>query len=58
MPFITNDFDHLLVDDEEYVKEKYKNYVILRKLYVWLNDPFPDSDVSLSSSVDNKCGCT
>lgn len=36
MPFITNDFNHLLVDDDEYHQnpEKYRDYVIARRLYV------------------------
>lgn len=46
MPFITADFDNRLVDDDEYV-QKYKDYCIARKLYVWLDAPFPDDDVSL-----------
>lgn len=50
MPFITCDHNSRLVDDEEYV-QKYNDYFIARKLYVWLDVPFSDDDVSLFSSV-------
>lgn len=53
MPFITNDFDNQLVDDDEYVG-KYKDYVIARKLYVWVDTPFADDDVRVFSSVGLK----
>lgn len=46
MPFITDDFHYKLVDDDEYV-EKYKDFAIARKLYVWQDVPFPDDGVSL-----------
>lgn len=45
MPFITDDYDNRLVDDDEYV-QKYKDYFIARKLYVCLDALFPDNDVS------------
>lgn len=41
MPFVTSS---QLVDDDEYVKY-HKDYVIARKLYVWMDAPFPDDDV-------------
>lgn len=44
MPFITNDFDSMLVDDEDYEKhpEKYKYYVVARRLFVSSKTAFSD----------------
>lgn len=42
MPFITNDFNNMLVDDTDYEQhgEKYKDYVVARRLFVSAKKPF------------------
>ncbi|KAG4070932.1 hypothetical protein HA402_001369 [Bradysia odoriphaga] len=46
MPFITDDYESKLVDDDEYYGNlEYKNWVIARTLCVWRHKrPFPDVD--------------
>lgn len=42
MPFISNDTNFLLIDDEEYNKNrnKYRGYVVVRRLFVRIITPF------------------
>lgn len=42
MPFITNDFVNILVDDDDYEQysAKYEHYAIARRLFVSANTPF------------------
>lgn len=52
MPFVSNDIDWLLIDDEKFHRnpEKYSGYVVARRLFV-------SSETSFPSSVSNKQIC-
>lgn len=56
MPFITNDFHHLLVDDEDYYDKnpgKYKHYVVARRLLVTSQKSFTVK-VSVQQILDHQ----
>lgn len=45
MPFISNDIDFKVIDDEQFnaAGADYEDYVIARKLYVHTQTPFPEN---------------
>lgn len=45
MPFVWNNTDHALVDDEEFEKDgnNYHGYVVVRRLYIASSTPFSNT---------------